>query len=72
MRKSCINSRIEVWSVNYINDLKRRNDKDRTVDIIQIEPSNVPNDYIVEVAPINSQENSNNENNIEKRGYVQL
>ena len=42
----CSNSRIEIWSANYING--KRNDEDKNVRIIQIERG-YNDDYIVEV-----------------------
>ena len=44
-------SRIEIWSVNYINKIDPRNEEDKNVDIIQIENTNVNSDYIVEILP---------------------
>lgn len=41
-------SRIEVWSSEYINDKSKRRDEDRYVEIIQIEHG-IDGDYMVEV-----------------------
>lgn len=49
MKKSTPNSRIEVWGGEYINNPPRRQAGDRNVDIVQIEPSHVKDEYIVEV-----------------------
>lgn len=42
-------SRIEVWSSEYINDKSKRRDEDQYVEIIQIEHGIDGNDYMVEV-----------------------
>ena len=42
-------SRIEVWSSEYINDKSKRQDEDKYVEIIQIEHGIDDYDYIVEV-----------------------
>lgn len=52
MVKTREDSRIEVWSNQYINNPKYREDKDRDMVIIQMEHGK-HNDYIVEVAPKN-------------------
>lgn len=50
MIKTRSDSRIEIWSANYISKLNERFDEDKNVDIIQIEPGNGDNKgYIVEV-----------------------
>lgn len=49
MVKTCKNSVIEIWSTNYINNIKYRHSEDKNIDIIQIERgSSTSNDYIVE------------------------
>ena len=45
------NSRIEIWSNEYINDVERRQEKDKKVEVIQIEIGASPKDYMVEVTP---------------------
>lgn len=49
MEKMSASSRIEVWSVNYINDPAIREAKDKKATIIQIEPGCDPSRYMVEV-----------------------
>lgn len=49
MKKSSKKSRIEIWGYSYINNVDKRDEQDRNVEIIQIEPVNSPGDYIVEV-----------------------
>ena len=41
-------SRIEVWSSEYINDKSKRQEEDKYVEIIQIEHG-IDDDYMVEV-----------------------
>ena len=51
MVKTDPKSRIEIWGSAYINDRDAgtRKKEDKNVDILQIEPGNCPDDYIVEV-----------------------
>ena len=49
MKKSCKESRIEIWGYTYINNMDKRCKQDRNVEIMQIEPGNSTGDYIVEV-----------------------
>lgn len=55
MVKTDPKSRIEVWRGEYINNSPSstgttiRTDEDKNVDILQIEPGNSPDDYIVEI-----------------------
>ena len=50
MTKTRDNSRIEVWSKDYINNPGAREEEhERATVIIQMEPGNTPGDYIVEV-----------------------
>ena len=55
MVKTDPKSRIEVWRGEYINNSPSstgtiiRADEDKNVDILQIEPGNSPDDYMVEV-----------------------
>lgn len=51
MKRSHPNSRIEIWSSNYINEenYKQRNEKDRLARILQIEKGSGDCNYIVEV-----------------------
>lgn len=44
-------SRIEIWSNEYINDVDRRQAKDKNMVIIQIEVSSSPKEHIVEIIP---------------------
>nr|DAM76727.1 MAG TPA: hypothetical protein [Caudoviricetes sp.] len=53
MKKSSKKSRIEIWSYTYINNVDKRHEPDRNVEVIQIEPGNSPGDYIVEVVDKN-------------------
>lgn len=50
MKKSSKKSRIEIWGYKYINNVDKRDEQDRNVEVIQIEPGNSPGDYIVEVS----------------------
>lgn len=56
MRKLYPNSRIEIWDAFYINDVNRRQDKDKSVDIVQIERGIKDRDYIVEIVEKAEQE----------------
>lgn len=47
LRRSRVNSFIEIWSHNYINDIWRRRDEDKDVEILQV-AHGYENDYIVE------------------------
>ena len=56
MVKTNPKSRIEVWKGEYINNSPSsfagttiRTDEDKNVDILQIEPGNSPDDYMVEI-----------------------
>ena len=49
MIKKSDNSRIEIWAPEYINIIENRYDKDKNVDIIQIEHGANGRDYIVEI-----------------------
>lgn len=54
MKRISNNSRIEIWSDEYINgNPKKRKEEDdpSKVDVIQIEPGNAPKTYMVEVQP---------------------
>ncbi len=53
MKRIANNSRIEIWNDSYINDNNVRTEADdpSKVDIIQIEPGNIPRTYMVEVQP---------------------
>ena len=51
MVKTDPKSRIEIWGSAYINDRDAgtRKEEDKNVDILQIEPGNSPDDYMVEI-----------------------
>lgn len=49
MVKISKNSVIEIWGGNYINDVDSRDEKDKNVDILQIERGSMEDDYIVEL-----------------------
>ena len=49
MKRTREDSRIEIWGTNYINSIDARYPDDQDAQIIQIEPSSNPGDYIVEV-----------------------
>lgn len=49
MKRTREDIRIEVWSTHYINWIEDRYPEDQDAQIIQIEPSVRPGDYIVEV-----------------------
>ena len=52
MVKTSNNSRIEIWKSNYINNADNQRFPEDAIDkveIVQIEPGNTTNDYIVEV-----------------------
>lgn len=50
MRKLYPNSRIEVWNTPYINNIHNcRTEKDRNVEIVQIEAGSGEGSYIVEI-----------------------
>lgn len=49
MKRTREDSRIEIWSTQYINYIEDRYPEDQDTQIIQIEPSGNPDDYIVEV-----------------------
>lgn len=49
MKKSSKKSRIEIWGYTYINNVDKRHEPDRNVEVIQIESGNSSGDYIVEV-----------------------
>lgn len=54
MKRISNNSRIEIWSDEYINDKdpgRKEADGTSKVDIVQIEPGNEPRTYMVEVQP---------------------
>lgn len=56
MKKSSKKSRIEIWGYKYINNVEKRDEQDRNVEVIQIEPGNSPGDYIVEVVDKNQKD----------------
>lgn len=49
MRKSRDDSRLEIWSYAYINNVKNRDKNDQNVELLQIERGSNGYDYIVEV-----------------------
>lgn len=49
MKKSMENSRLEIWSYAYINNVKDRDKNDQNVELLQIERGSNGYDYIVEV-----------------------
>ena len=49
MKKLLDNSVIEIWHRNYINNPSDRSLVDRRAEIIQIEPGNSDDDYMVEI-----------------------
>lgn len=49
MKAKYENSRIEIWGRSYINNPVIRNEKDKNMKIVQIEPSGRGDDFIVEV-----------------------
>ena len=49
MRKTREDSRIEVWGEDYVNFPGRRQGKDASATIVQIEPGGDPAQYMVEV-----------------------
>lgn len=49
MKRIREDSRIEIWSTQYINSIADRFPEDEDLVVIQIEPSGNPGDYIVEV-----------------------
>lgn len=53
MKRISNNSRIEIWSDEYINGNPKRHEEDdpSKVEIIQIEPGNTPKSYMVEIQP---------------------
>ncbi len=62
MVKTSDNSRIEVWKGDYINNTDNRRHPEDAVDkveIIQIEPGNATDDYIVEVKNKEDQSKTN-------------
>ena len=52
MMKTNPNSRLEVWGSKYINEPRRRQDKDKCAVIIQIEPTPDPDGFMVEVLDV--------------------
>lgn len=56
MRKIKNNSRIEIWTNEYINDVERRQPKDRELSILQLEHGNSEKEYMVEVIKENKRE----------------
>lgn len=49
MRKLRDDSRLEIWSYAYINNVKDRDKNDQNVELLQIERGSNGYDYIVEV-----------------------
>ena len=49
MKKQFTNTRIEIWSAEYINDVDKRTEEDKEAEIVQIEPAGTGDDYMVEV-----------------------
>lgn len=49
MRKLRDDSRLEIWSYAYINNVKNRDKNDQNVELLQIERGSNGYDYIVEV-----------------------
>lgn len=49
MKRTRKNSRIEVWTADYINTVSVRSPQDAKAVIVQIEPGASRQDYIVEV-----------------------
>lgn len=49
MKKSRDDSRLEIWSYAYINNVKNRDKNDQNVELLQIERGSNGYDYIVEV-----------------------
>lgn len=49
MKKEFNNSRIEIWSKDYINNPSARWEEDKNAEILQIEPAINSEDFIVEV-----------------------
>ena len=48
MIKQRNDSEVEIWGMKYINSPEIRFEKDKDVNIYQIEPGNTPGDYMVE------------------------
>jgi hypothetical protein len=49
MRKLRDDSRLEIWSYAYINNVKNRDKNDQNVELLQIERGSNGYDYIVEI-----------------------
>ena len=49
MEKICGHSRLEIWDTLYINNTNLRQEKDKNVDIVQIEVGSGEGSYIVEI-----------------------
>lgn len=49
MKQTRADSHMQIWSTHYINWIEDRYPEDQDAQIIQIEPSVRPGDYIVEV-----------------------
>lgn len=49
MKRSRMNSRIEVWDARYINHKDIREDFDKEAKIVQIENGSRPDQYLVEI-----------------------
>lgn len=67
MKRISNNSRIEIWSDEYINDNdpgRKEADGTSKVDIIQIEPGNAPRTYMVEVKPKEEKEDQSKNNDL--------
>ena len=56
MKKIKPDSKIEIWSNEYINDVERRQEKDRKLSIVQLEHGNIEKEYMVEVIEENKRE----------------
>ena len=61
MKKTNKNSRLEVWGAGYVNGVSR-DDADKDLDILQIEPTNDSGSYMVEIIDkVEQQENDTKE-----------
>lgn len=67
MVKTLDNSRIEIWKSNYINNAENQRFPEDAIDkveIVQIEPGNATDDYIVEIQPKKEKEDQSKTNDL--------
>lgn len=67
MVKTLDNSRIEIWKSNYINNADNQRFPEDAIDkveIVQIEPGNATDDYIVEIQPKKEKEDQSKTNDL--------